>query len=123
MLELIQKIKTYTEAGIILEYMELFDEAEKLCNKKQNKQRKSNAYVCDIGEFHSGFEYGERVSTKKINKYFDDDIDIYLYKNQQLIIYNLHIVIGETGHLIRCEYENIEDTARNWLDFFKGEEA
>ena len=28
MLELIQKIKTYTEAGIILEHMELFDEAE-----------------------------------------------------------------------------------------------
>lgn len=30
MLELIQKIKTYTEAGIILEHMELFDELEKI---------------------------------------------------------------------------------------------
>ncbi len=28
MLELIQKIKTYTEAGIILEHMELFNEVE-----------------------------------------------------------------------------------------------
>ena len=29
MLELIQKIKLYTEAGIILEHMELFDELKK----------------------------------------------------------------------------------------------
>ena len=32
MLELIQKIKTYTEAGIILEHMYLFDELETLHN-------------------------------------------------------------------------------------------
>ena len=32
MLELIQKIKTYTEAGIILEHMHLFDELEVLHN-------------------------------------------------------------------------------------------
>jgi len=30
MLELIQKIKLYTEAGIILEHMELFNEAESM---------------------------------------------------------------------------------------------
>ena len=33
MLELIQKIKDYTEAGIILEHMELFDELESMLKK------------------------------------------------------------------------------------------
>ena len=33
MLELIQKIKDYTEAGIILEHMELFDELEEMANE------------------------------------------------------------------------------------------
>ncbi len=32
MLELIQKIKEYTEAGIILEHMYLFDELERIVN-------------------------------------------------------------------------------------------
>ena len=36
MLELIQKIKLYTEAGIILEHMKLFDELILKMQKEQN---------------------------------------------------------------------------------------
>ncbi len=38
MLKLIQKIKDYTEAGIILEHMELFDELEILANHERTQK-------------------------------------------------------------------------------------
>ena len=37
MLELIKKIKLYTEAGIILEHMELFDKLTIMAKKSRNK--------------------------------------------------------------------------------------
>lgn len=56
MLELIQKIKTYTEAGIILEHMELFDEIENInCEKCVNVvwvEIKGDDILCDSTEYH-----------------------------------------------------------------------
>lgn len=64
MLELIQKIKTYTEAGIILEHMELFDEVE-LISKFINHNidyEKNVIMVCPrcgmIKTFHDGLYSG-----------------------------------------------------------------
>jgi len=64
MLELIQKIKTYTEAGIILEHMELFDEVE-LIAKFLNHHidlDKNVIMVCPkcglIKTFHNGLHGG-----------------------------------------------------------------
>ena len=54
MLELIQKIKTYTEAGIILEHMYLFDLLETNARALESIKSANNSYIV--------FEDGEAVS-------------------------------------------------------------
>ena len=54
MIELIQKIKLYTEAGIILEHMELFDELKYLCLLQIGSKKSLDAL--DIIELSIGGE-------------------------------------------------------------------
>jgi len=60
MLELIQKIKLYTEAGVILEHMELFDEVESMvcenCIHDSMGECEKLVYFTDGGYTNSYFE-------------------------------------------------------------------
>ena len=112
MLELIQKIKDYTEAGIILEHMELFEEP--MSNESLHmpytleELAKLGIYKCDIGGTCYIDGYGcVRRSHKEIEHIFSEDAHIFVYDCYADLSLKVDVVEGRRIVRHVCEHENL----------------
>ena len=116
-LELIQKIKDCTEAGIILEHMELFDELldypELQVPYTDKELIDMNIYKCEIGHTCYIQGYGcVRENHDMLKEYFEDSAKIFLYKCHTDMTYKLAVSDKRKCYFHVCEYENIKYCAQ-----------
>ncbi len=128
MLELIQKIKTYAEAGIILEHMELFDELldypELQVPFTDEELIKMGVYNCEVGKTCYIGGYGcVRKNHDNLNKYFKDTARLFLYECYADMSFKFGVSDGRKCYFEACEYENIEFLAERLSNLLYKREA